>query len=510
MSDQQDTVRWTKREVVLLILVLLAAVTIRCYRISDESIWGDEAASVQYQDSPNLADFIAKERSGDPAMVPFYFSLEYVCLKWAPNPVLSCRYMSIFFGVLSILVLYALARRIYGPTAALIAAACAAMAIQQVYYSQEIRMYALYVLMGTASVYAFHRILREEGIGWWPVYAVVNGLLVWTHLYGVLIVVIEGVFLAVAKRREPRMSLSWLAIHGPLLFSVGMWVATIDPVLVEANLSWIPAPMSDHTFQFIKDSMLAMADQEKTVAVVAVDAPPTPAPSQPIDVDFGFAVKVAIGVLCTSLVCWCAALGLRGRRDAEGAPLRTDTLLVLAWALAPTVILVILTLVWRPTFVPRYVLPSFLAVYVLVGGAVVSFRSARIKVALACLVIGLYAYDNFASGVPHRPNMRDAIGVVNAGPLHDGDKVFVRPSGYDVPASMYADFPADRITGFGDCVLLADATADAVKAGHRCWLVVGDAMGMPPDMAPLLEFRGLTFEVHEFPGIFPVFVYRVD
>lgn len=498
------------REAALLILVLLAAVTIRCYRITDESMWGDETASVKYQDSPNLADFLAKERTGDPAMVPFYFCLEYGCLKWAPNPVLSCRLMSIFFGTMAILVLYAIGRRVYGPTAALIGAACAAMAIQQVYYSQEIRMYALYALLGAISVYAFHRILRDEGIGWWPVYAAANALLVWTHLYGVLLVLIEGVFLAVAKRKEPRITVSWLTIHGPLLFSVGIWVATIDPVQLNANLSWIPALVSDGTFQFIKDSMLAMADQEKAVGVLSADTPPVAAQSVAAGLGFGLAVKIAIGVLCTTLVGWIAVLGLRGRGNTERDFFRTDTLLILAWALAPTVILVVLTFVWRPTFLPRYVLPSFLAVYVLVGGAIASFRSAWIKVALACLVIGLYAYDNYAFGVPHRPNMRDAIGVVNAASLRDGEKVFVRPIGYDVPAGMYADFPADRIAGFDDCTLLADAVADAVGAGHRCWLVVGDAMGMPPDVAPLLESRGLAFEVREFPGAFPVFVYRVD
>jgi 4-amino-4-deoxy-L-arabinose transferase-like glycosyltransferase len=504
-------------ELLLLFAVLLAAVAFRCYRLADEPLWHDETASINYLDAPSFGAFVTAERPGDPAMVPLYFFLEYQCWKLTGGSVMALRIMSVIFGMVTVLITYATARRIFGPPAALTAGGCAAVAIQQVYYSQEIRMYALFAMAAALAMYGLLRILRGDHSVWWAVLGIANAVMLWTHLHGVWLVMVQGAFVFVVRLKDPKTLALWVAVHGPLLLSVFMWISTTDPEHVNARLGWIPGLFSDGAKKFIADSALSVTDGSPSAAspdraYLAANPPRRWDESLYLPT----AAKILVAVLWISLTSTVTARTLRKRKRlrAEGNPARakvlgTDLGLMLMWWVAPAAILIFLSVVWRPTALPRYVLHSTVALYVLMGGAVALMRSRRWQWVIGCLLVGLYAYDTAAFGLPRRPSLRDAMAIVEREPFNEGDIVLVHPSGYGGPARYYGTPPDSAIKSYRKWEDMPDKAFEVASAGHHAWLLVGALMGTPPDPGPQLQDRGLEFKYEVVPGAFMLRVYHV-
>ncbi|MCX5770705.1 MAG: glycosyltransferase family 39 protein [Candidatus Hydrogenedentes bacterium] len=527
-SRVSDRFRGGGREWLLVFAVLLVALAFRCYRLADEPLWHDETASINYLDAPSFGDFVARERPGDPAMVPLYFYIEYRLWKLTGGSVIVLRVLSVVFGMMTVVITYATARRIFGPPAALVAAGCAAVAIQQVYYSQEIRMYALYGMAGALAMYALLRVLQDGAGGttaptvWWAVLGLANAVMLWTHLHGLWLVLVQGAFVFVVRRKDAKTLALWTAVNGPLLVSVFLWVSTTNPESVEAHLGWIPKLFSEDTKRYLADSALSINEAvpgsaAQPGAYLAADPPPRWDESLHLPT----VAKILIGVLWITLTSTVTLRTLRKRRQlracarvsegdrAHAERLGTDLGLMLTWLVAPAAILIFLSLVWRPTFLPRYALPSTVALYVLMGGAVALMGTGRWQWVIGCLLVGLYAYDTTAFGLPRRPNLREAMTIVDGQPYTEGDMVLVHPSTNRGPARYYSGLPDSAIQSYGKWEDLPDKALEVANAGRHAWVLVGSQMGTPPDPGPGLRERGLNFEYKAVPGAFMLRVYHV-
>ncbi|MCP4641200.1 MAG: hypothetical protein GY851_12235 [bacterium] len=506
-KPETNRLPWTKLEIAGLAAILVLAVGVRCYRLGDESLWHDETASIQYMDAPSLAKFIELERPGDPAMVPLYFTLEYYVWRAVPSPILVCRLMSILFGVATIAVLHAAGRRMFGRAAGLTAAGCAAVAIQQVYYSQEIRMYAIYLFGATLAMYALLRILEGGRRGWWVVHLAGNAMMVWSHLFGVWLLVAQGLIVLVAHRRNLKMVVGWGLIQMLVVAPAALWVLSIDRDRIEDNLNWIPTLDSDMVREFLTSSALSVTDH-----VPASD----PEPRWDEALNLPTVAKVLIAVAWLVLVPLTVKRKLRERRrlmeDGRGDDARkvgVNLGMVLAWLVVPSVILLALTFTWRPSFLPRYVLHSTMALYLLMGAAVASMKRAGVRWAVALVLIGSYAYDMAAFGLPRRPDMGTAMALVIQEAKPETTKVLVHPSGYQGPARFYTDLPEDGIKTCKDWRNMPDRAKKLAQNGKDCWLIVGALQGTPPNLAPLLDEKGLAYEYTHVAGAFPLRVYQV-
>jgi hypothetical protein len=516
-SSVSERFRWGGGEVLLVLAVLLTALAFRCYRLAGEPLWHDETASINYLDAASFGDFVAQERPGDPAMVPLYFYLEYRVWKLTGGSVMVLRAMSVVFGMMTVAIAYATARLIFGPPAALTAAGCAAVAIQQVYYSQEIRMYALYAMAAAMAMYALLRILRRDHSVWWAVLGIANAVMLWSHLHGLWLVLVQGAFVFVVRRKDPKTLALWTAVNAPLLLSIFMWISTANPENVNARLGWIPQIFSQDTKRFLADSALSITEGRPAAAAqpdayVAADPPRRWDES----IYLPTAAKILIGVLWIALTSTATVRTLRKRSQlvSRGDPARakalgTDLALMLTWWLAPGAILIFLSFVWRPTALPRYVLHSTVALYVLMGGAVALMKNRRWQWVVGCLLVGLYAYDTAAFGLPRRPSLREAMTIVERRPYTEGDMVLVHPSGYGGPARYYGGLPDSAITSYRKWEEMPDKALEVANAGHHAWLLVGALMGAPPDPGAQLRERGLDFEYEVVPGAFMLRVYHV-
>jgi 4-amino-4-deoxy-L-arabinose transferase-like glycosyltransferase/predicted XRE-type DNA-binding protein len=178
----------------------LAGLAIRL--LAGRGLWLDEAIAVS-QARMGWGEMIAHLRFTD-VHPPLHSAILWVSVRLLGTSELAVRSPSVVAGALLIPVLYLMARDLYGRRTAMVAASLATVAPFLIWYSQEARMYSLFMLFGTLAVWAQARILREPRWGGWVGYGLATTLLLWTHYFAVLQVLVQQVFFAVAAWRRWR------------------------------------------------------------------------------------------------------------------------------------------------------------------------------------------------------------------------------------------------------------------------------------------------------------------
>jgi uncharacterized membrane protein len=178
------------------------------------SIWLDEAISIRQAKLP-FADMIAGLADKD-VHPPLHHAVLWLTIQELGTGELAVRLPSIIAGTLLIPTLYGAGRDLYDRRVGLVAAALGTVAPIAIWYSQEARMYAMFMLFSLIAVWAQARVLRSGGPGAWAVYSVATAALLWTQYFGVLQVMVQQAAFAVAFWRRQRgsrwrMALAWAA-----------------------------------------------------------------------------------------------------------------------------------------------------------------------------------------------------------------------------------------------------------------------------------------------------------
>ena len=203
--------RW---ELAVLLVILLLAAGWRFYRLDAQSLWNDEGTSVALAQR-DLAT-ITRNAAQD-IHPPLYYYLLHYWVYVSGISELGVRSFSALAGVAVVLGVYLLARRLFSPATAILAAWLAALSSFQIYYSQEARMYIFATLFGLLSVLACERVLARFAeaapgrrfLGAGLAYVLVSILAVYSHYFSFTILLAENLgFLAwlVWRARPPEVA----------------------------------------------------------------------------------------------------------------------------------------------------------------------------------------------------------------------------------------------------------------------------------------------------------------
>jgi 4-amino-4-deoxy-L-arabinose transferase-like glycosyltransferase len=166
-------------------------------------LWVDEASSVA-QAELTFHGMLHNLRTVD-VHPPLYFSLLWLDLRAFGTGELAVRLPSIVAGMLLVPAVYAAGRELYDRRAGLVAAALAAFAPQTVWYSQEARMYSLFMLFAVLAVWGQVRVLRRGSTRDWALYVAAAVALVWTQYFAFFLVAVQQVVFAFAAWRDEAM-----------------------------------------------------------------------------------------------------------------------------------------------------------------------------------------------------------------------------------------------------------------------------------------------------------------
>jgi uncharacterized membrane protein len=145
--------RWGRSLSIAALLLVAIAVGLRLYCIGTRSLWYDEAVTANASRGSMLQALDETRQFSAPMAHPY---LLYLVEKVDSSPI-AVRMPSFLASVLAVLLMLAMVRAGISPEAAIFAAAMLACSSSQIRYAQEVREYALAVLVATILIYLFLR-----------------------------------------------------------------------------------------------------------------------------------------------------------------------------------------------------------------------------------------------------------------------------------------------------------------------------------------------------------------
>ncbi|MFA5196029.1 MAG: glycosyltransferase family 39 protein [Bacteroidales bacterium] len=159
-----------------LFFIVITGALLRLYRLGVFSLWFDEADSVLSAIHPlQTLEMLKAGR----VLVMHNLFLNFWKIVGVDE--FRLRFSSVIFGVLAIVVLYLLAKHVFDKKTALWSAFFLSISPFNIYYSQELRPYAMMVLLTICTVYCFIKGWEEKKILYWLGYVVFAVLNFYTH-----------------------------------------------------------------------------------------------------------------------------------------------------------------------------------------------------------------------------------------------------------------------------------------------------------------------------------------
>ncbi len=384
-----------KRPTVLaLSLILLLGTVLRLYGLEDQSLWNDELESWR-QSSFDTPMEVLREGVIPNTHPPAFQLLLYGVVQCLGSREALLRLPSAVSGVLAILVIYLLGRRLFSHREGLLAAFFLAVLWAPIYYSQEARNYSLLLLFTELAAYFWlGMVLQTREREPWKQRDVLGYILTalaasYTHYFGLLLIALQGLasilFATVWRRDGKRYALVYTGIGLGYL----PWLpAMLEQLGHTQNISWIHPPDITAFPAFITFAL----NRLKPMGILAL---------------LLFAYLIFHGL---------AALHRSGAGAWKSLLLSAEALLAY-WLLVPFAIVYLISLVWTPMLTQRNLIILLPPVYLLLARAITQFpfsRGWRAGIALLLASVPLY-HMVFVQGYyryPHKEQYREAVRYV--------------------------------------------------------------------------------------------------
>ncbi len=189
----------------MLYAILLAAFALRVYRLDAQALWWDESLSV-YRATRELGAVLAntiliQNVVTVDTLPQLYFVLLNVLVRAFGISEYALRFFSVAANVATIPLVYALARRWFSKSIALVAAWLTALSPFYIWYAQEARPYALVLFWSTLAVYALTRAFHvsrftHHVLRWVLIYLLSSIASLYTHYYAIFLLPFHAILIA--------------------------------------------------------------------------------------------------------------------------------------------------------------------------------------------------------------------------------------------------------------------------------------------------------------------------
>lgn len=433
--------------------ILLLGTVLRTYNLASQSVWYDEYISASYLDRPDLLSCLNDQRAENWEMVPLYYTLEYYWAKCVGGTMTGVRCLSVLFGVAALFVAYRLGSLLHSSDAGLLAAFWMALSPFHIFHAQGIRPYAMVTFLALVSAYAFWMAVNDGGRKWWVLSILMNLLLFWTHLLTVLVLLPQGCFLLIFRRRPFRRVLIWAGIHLALLMPVILWTTTIH---------------------FVPNNLKARFRQDIRGIVYFLP----------------FALKT---------------LHSTRNRGIEA------TWFLLLWWLVPWIAVFALTLFLTNCLAERYVIYCSPAMYILVSGAFLSLRRPVLRAgATSILLFAIILHAWLSASTPSRTDYLSAARLIREGATPN-DAVIVHTWFQRPIVAFNMHTTPDSLKCSDDLNDLCAQTDAELRQGNALWTVIVEepwSVDVIKGYESYLADKAIRFTEDALPGMQYIYVFH--
>jgi uncharacterized membrane protein len=223
----------------VIFLFILLGFGLRLARLSFQPLWWDEGYSVWFATHP-LAQMAAL--TAQDIHPPLYYALLHGWTSLLGASPAALRLLSVAVGVLTIPMLFLVARRILSARAALLATFLLTINPLHVYYSQEVRMYGLVALLSVGILAAAWRVFEQGGRNTSApphlrssipllVYIVLSTAALYTQYYAIFLAIGLTIYAAWRWWRDLRALRIWLGAQAVVALMYLPWVLYAAPKL---------------------------------------------------------------------------------------------------------------------------------------------------------------------------------------------------------------------------------------------------------------------------------------
>ena len=205
-----EAISISRRYAVALVALIVFGAVLRFATLDTQSFYLDETVTAWLMQKSFWGMLGALP--GSESAPPLYYVLLWPWTKlWGTGEV-GLRSFSALVGTATIPIAYAVAARFASKRAGLIAAALVTVNPLLVWYSQEARVYALFVALAALSLLAFVVALREPGPRTVALWCLASAAAVLTHYFAVFLIVPQAVILYRASQARGRLLLAFAGL----------------------------------------------------------------------------------------------------------------------------------------------------------------------------------------------------------------------------------------------------------------------------------------------------------
>lgn len=413
-------VRWGS-----LAAILCTGLGLRLYNLAERSLYGDELYSVTRASLP-LPELLTVPLSLD-SHPPLYYTLLHYWMEAFGSSTFAVRAMTVCLAGGTLLGLYWLGTELFDDRVGLLAALLYSVSSFYIHFGRVARMYSLVTLLTVLSWYGFVR-LRDSQLSTDVFYTVASGLLLYTHVYGLFVVLAQNLYMFLSEARNGVSLRRWASLQAVLGLIATPWLVTLFLRVFNLDsagadlVNWIPEP--DGLRSIIQSlSRFVGYPVHYPFLQGTADAPLTGITSP-------WALSWVISALLLALFVVCALASVVRFTPSgtyEISDLRESSQLGLLF-LSPILAPFILSYILAPVYWTRYTIPASIGFVLLVANGVTNVDSKHIRRGLVAIVV---VSSLFTAGVYHSQSSVEDWGgqaaCLNAGAEED-DLVVYQPA----------------------------------------------------------------------------------
>jgi len=172
------------KQSILFYLILGIAVFLRIYNLGKESLWFDEAITF-YRAVLDFSEIIRNSYNWD-VHPPTYYLIIHFIIKLS-NSEFALRFFSALCSIAAIPLLYDLIKRIIGKEEAIISILLLSVSVFHIRYSQEARVYSLFLLTSLISFIFFYKAIFYQKKHHWLVWAGISIINFYIHYFSLIL-----------------------------------------------------------------------------------------------------------------------------------------------------------------------------------------------------------------------------------------------------------------------------------------------------------------------------------
>lgn len=521
------------KDLFLLFVIVIIALVLRLYRITEQSIWHEEfiyVANIKICDlwtNIKLLFINVPEYGISPGGLVLY----YFWIRLFPEPIWVWRLLPICFGIFSIVLLYYFGKWIKGWKIGFFAGLLMAISPLNIYIHQELKSYSFVLFLSLLSWYAFLNYLEtKEKRHWLWIGACSNFLLPWFHALYIAIPMIQfPLFLSIfEKKKESIHKISrWIIINVIVLIPFILWEYWVNPPAYNLTLT----VMEQLTPKFIIASLFG-------IDCVGISNELLPHwKTNTIDIVKNHFCKVVLSnwvipdyclliliILCVVFFFFYTIRSVKITRS-RGSNVERNFYLLYIFLFSSIPFLCMRLITGEPFFLPLYFYHSFAFLYIIISYVLFVLNNSPFRIFLPTIFIILYFVQclsliNFTS----RPDYKSAVTYMEKNVKKD-DTVLDLELGANVfePWKIYKQredykfIPVFSLQAIADIAKekLSDVENDGKN--HCLWVLMETTFitwiyNVDPTylLVKYLSPLGLKVNIKHFPGKFNLYVLKIE